>query len=231
MAFVFNCPSCGTAHSAEERLIGRRVRCPRCGDAVVVTRPESSPSGFQGPAATVAARPHSAPSPPAADSAEAATEPGELDFGAKHEMSEAAMDMTPMVDVTFQLLIFFMVTAAFSMQKSIEIPKPEQEESVQAQPIDPQTDPNCVIVQIDEYNTFQVLYETIAPEDTEAGSEQELLQKLRYARDSAPGGSPPSKLLVQAHGEAHHEYVVLALDAGTSVGMEQVQLMTVEEMD
>ncbi len=229
MAFVFNCPSCGTPHSAEERLIGCSVRCPRCGEMVRVTRPDT-PRGTGSTAATVAARQPADPAP-TGGSPQEPDDQLELDFGPKHEMSEAAMDMTPMVDVTFQLLIFFMVTAAFSMQKSIEIPKPEQEESVQAQPIDPQTDPNCVIVQIDEYNTFQVLYETIAPEDTEAGSEQELLQKLRYARDSAPGGSPPSKLLVQAHGEARHEFVVMALDAGTSVGMEQVQLMTVEEMD
>ena len=33
------------------------------------------------------------------------------------------MDLTPMVDVTFLLLIFFMVTAAFSLQKSIEMPR------------------------------------------------------------------------------------------------------------
>jgi biopolymer transport protein ExbD len=35
--------------------------------------------------------------------------------------------------------------------------------------------------------------------------------------------------LVKASGEALHEKVVVALDAGTEVGMEQVQLMTVEE--
>jgi hypothetical protein len=37
--------------------------------------------------------------------------------------------------------------------------------------------------------------------------------------------------LVKAHPDSLHEKVVSALDAGTEVGMEQVQLMTVEEMD
>ena len=32
------------------------------------------------------------------------------------------LDMTPMVDVTFLLLIFFMVTASFSLQKSLPVP-------------------------------------------------------------------------------------------------------------
>ena len=48
-------------------------------------------------------------------------EEGEEDFrlvGAPLEESE--MDITPMVDVTFLLLIFFMITASFAMQKSLE---------------------------------------------------------------------------------------------------------------
>jgi biopolymer transport protein ExbD len=34
----------------------------------------------------------------------------------------ADMDMTPMIDVTFQLLIFFMLTAAFVVQKTLDMP-------------------------------------------------------------------------------------------------------------
>jgi biopolymer transport protein ExbD len=37
---------------------------------------------------------------------------------------EAEMDMTPMIDVTFQLLIFFMITAAFVTQKTLNMPQP-----------------------------------------------------------------------------------------------------------
>lgn len=153
-----------------------------------------------------------------------------LDLGPKRETQEAQMDMTPMVDVTFQLLIFFMVTAAFAMQKSIELPKPEQDEpSTQVEQKDPETDPEYIVVLVDEYNTYHVFADGIDPDDAEAPSEQELLRKLRYARDAAPGGVIPTKLLVKASGEALHEKVVVALDAGTEVGMEQVQLMTVEE--
>jgi biopolymer transport protein ExbD len=38
-------------------------------------------------------------------------------------------------------------------------------------------------------------------------------------------------LLVKAHGDSLHEKVVAALDAGTEVGMEQVQLTTIEESE
>jgi biopolymer transport protein ExbD len=163
------------------------------------------------------------------DSPDAAEET-RLDMGEKREPQEAQMDMTPMVDVTFQLLIFFMVTAAFAMQKSIELPKPEQDEpSTQVEQKDPETDPEYIVVLVDEFNTYHVFADSIDPDDAEAPSEQELLRKLRYARDAAPGGVIPTKLLVKASGEALHEKVVVALDAGTEVGMEQVQLMTVEE--
>ena len=39
------------------------------------------------------------------------------------------MDMTPMVDVTFLLLIFFMITSAFQMQKSFEVPTPSMDQA------------------------------------------------------------------------------------------------------
>jgi biopolymer transport protein ExbD len=149
-----------------------------------------------------------------------------ITLGEKREDFETEMDMTPMVDVTFLLLIFFMVTAAFSMQKSLEIPKPKQDEpSTQATPTPPEEDPAFVTVYVDEFNTYRVV---TVEWDEEAPSEQELLRKLREARG---GHNPPTKLLVKAHTDSLHEKVVSALDAGTEVGMEQVQLMTVEEMD
>ncbi len=38
------------------------------------------------------------------------------------------LDMTPMVDVTFQLLIFFMITASFVTQKSLQTSPPEPDD-------------------------------------------------------------------------------------------------------
>ena len=40
-------------------------------------------------------------------------------------MEDPALNLTPMVDVVFQLLIFFMVTASFALHKTIESPTPE----------------------------------------------------------------------------------------------------------
>ncbi len=34
------------------------------------------------------------------------------------------IDMTPMIDCVFLLLIFFLVTASFALQKALEVPAP-----------------------------------------------------------------------------------------------------------
>ncbi len=41
------------------------------------------------------------------------------------------LDMTPLIDVVFQLLIFFMLSATFVVQSSIQIEMPEAEGAAQ----------------------------------------------------------------------------------------------------
>ena len=140
----------------------------------------------------------------------------------------AEMDMTPMVDVTFLLLIFFMVTAAFAMQKSLEMPTPEKEDA-SARPVrELENDADYVIVRVDEYNTFHVSA-AAWNEEKEAPSEQDLLVRLAEARRGTGSAAGATRMLVMANGEANHEKVVTALDAGAAVGMEDVKLVTVEE--
>lgn len=138
--------------------------------------------------------------------------------------------MTPMVDVTFLLLIFFMVTASFTMQKSLNVPKPDSNQpSTQARTVqDFQDNPEYVVVRVDGLNTFHVSAAAF-PEEIEAPSEQELLVRLRQAKQGDAQGIVPSKMLVLASGEAAYERVVMAIDAGNDVGMDEVQLLNVED--
>ena len=136
---------------------------------------------------------------------------------------EEELDLTPMVDVTFLLLIFFMVTAAFALQKSIEVP-PMDEDAAATQTVQ-DLEQDSIVIRIDGDNLFWVG----APKweaEQRAPSVQEMQIKLREARD---GG--PAKLLVQAHGDSRHGRVVSALDAGSGVGMESISLMTYEDGD
>ena len=151
-------------------------------------------------------------------------------FRHERRRPEGEIDMTPMVDVVFQLLIFFMLTASFSMQKSLQVPKPEKA-GTSSQPRSVQEfieRADYIVVRVDSYNTYYV--NAAAFEDEiEAPSEQELLVKLRQARRGDQRGNIPTKMLVVANGDALHERVVTAIDAGNEIGMEEVQLATVDD--
>lgn len=157
-------------------------------------------------------------------------EPGDDDlvaFGDANEREETEMDMTPMVDVTFLLLIFFMVTASFSLQKSLEAPKQENDDpSTNVQTVeDFEDNMEFVVVRIDEYDTYRVIFAGWE-QDEEAPSQHELIRLLRRARE---GEKKPSRLVLAAHGDAQYNTVMKAWDAGTDVGMEQIQPLLSEE--
>jgi biopolymer transport protein ExbD len=151
------------------------------------------------------------------------------EFRKKRKYVEAEMDMTPMVDVTFLLLIFFMVTAAFAVQKAKEIPKPEPlDEGAAARSFQVlEDDPDYVTINVDEFGTYRV---ATVEWERDAFSSHQLRKHLKEARRGTDG-HVPSHLLVRAHGDARHEKVVTALDAGNEVGMDDVTLLTYEEED
>lgn len=151
-------------------------------------------------------------------------------LGNKRDAIQAEMDMTPMVDVTFLLLIFFMVTASFTMQRSQQIPKQESQESSSQvkSPEELTENPDYITVRIDSNSTFYVSSASLEDE-AEVPTRQELLLKLKQARQPDSQGKMPTKMLVKAHGDALLDRVSTAIDVGNEVGIEEVQLMKVED--
>ena len=139
----------------------------------------------------------------------------------RRKREDAEMDMTPMVDVVFLLLIFFMITAAFGLQKSIQLPAPDQEQSAQqvTTPKQPEDQDAEIVVSVTKENRIFV-------EGEEAPTQQELYARLRDRQHQ--GGRTTNRLLVVAESQALHEFVVRAIDAGNVVGMESVRIQTVE---
>jgi len=227
MAIQFPCSQCGRTLKVDNQFVGAKVRCPKCG---AVTRATAT-GHVRDTKPAPAAPPRRPPKPtdpakvkrPKSAALETYEEIEPVEFRRKREEDE--LDMTPMVDVTFLLLIFFMVTAAFSLQKSLEIPKPSEDNAVtQATIVDPEE--GNIIIRIDRDSVVWV-------NDSEAPSEQDLLVKLREAKAGVPGSdSPPiNSVLVMADNEALHETVVMALDACNAVDMEKIKLATVSEDD
>ena len=209
--FRFRCPACGDLMSASVDKIGGAVTCGNCTTVMEVPRPKRLLASAGEPSPSV----------------EAQELP--VTFRAVQSRSDDELDLTPMVDVTFLLLIFFMVTASFQIQKSLEVPVPRQNlPSLAAQQHEnPDDDPDNILVRIDSLNTYFV--SCVAwDREREAPSEQELLRQMRLARESNRE-QPPRTLLVIAHVEALHEKVVAALDAGADVGINTIRLTSSEE--
>ncbi len=232
MSVRFRCPECQRRLAADDRYAGARIKCPGCGQAVVVPTAEVVAEAA-GREPSLSAPPSAPPVPPSGPAearrrAEARLEPVRAEELGGVGSGEADIDMNPMIDCVFLLLIFFLVTASFRLQKALATPSPEQtDKAPETRTIEEiQSDEDYIIVRIYKDNTITVNGE-------EAPSAQELRYKLREARTQpAPDGSPgPSNLLVLADGDARHETVVLALDAGNAVGMENVRLATVDEAD
>jgi biopolymer transport protein ExbD len=149
---------------------------------------------------------------------------------AKKELPKDDMDMTPMVDVTFLLLIFFMITASFSSEKVFEKPPPMAESSNKP-PDTPPDQSDTVKVQIDEFNAYTIIFST--GDEREASSKQDLLIALGEARAEATSGKEDEvlKLLIDAHEECIHASIVAALDAGREAGFGSFSVSVVEEFE
>ncbi len=139
----------------------------------------------------------------------------------KEPIPEDELDMTPMVDVTFLLLIFFMVTASFTLQKSIEQP-PAQSDAPSMTNVDEELEDDYVEVIIDQTNTYYVTSRDA--EEVEAPSEREMRSRVKDAKEN----SSATRLIIKAHVDSKHRNVVTAWDAGVAVGMEQIEIQTTD---
>ena len=225
MPIRFRCPSCQQVLSVTSRKAGQKVRCPACQSALRVPTPkvESPREPESAPAVEPAA---AAPEPESAPAVEPAAvaksifgpvmveepESEEEEFELRRAQTEfEEMDLTPMVDVTFLLLIFFMITASFTMQKAIGFPPPspdEQGASVQPKQLEDFKD-ECVIVEIHEDNSISI-------------DEERIPLDANLAAMLATKGK--NEMLIDAHENALHETVVKVVDAGNEVQMQRIRL-------
>lgn len=122
------------------------------------------------------------------------------------------MDLTPMVDVTFLLLIFFMITASFSMQKSFDFPPAQQEEGAATNPTIEPPD-SGVLVTVDADNVIYV-------ENARATSYDEVFQLLETEKSN---NSSLTDVELQMDPDSTHEMRVIVIDAATQAGFLRIR--------
>jgi biopolymer transport protein ExbD len=234
MAIRFRCPNCNQLMSIGSRMAGERVRCPGCDDEIVVPTEETAAPPPVGEADAEAAVDEGEASRESADAGaiqqpavvepqlsgrEARASRGEEDEGGfalrKPQIDSDEMDLTPMVDMTFLLLIFFMVTASFSVHKTIQVPAPDPEQQKAARAIQTLDEllRASIDVEIDERDSISIDGETLA-------NPADLIDTLRERMRS----EQKTELLLRASENARHEVVVSVIDAANAVGMQRIRM-------
>lgn len=135
------------------------------------------------------------------------------------------LDMTPMVDVTFLLLIFFMVTASFASQRSVAMPRQTSERPSDSPVEMDVVDADPVRLEIDESGSFLVL-----AKDWERQSigKQNLITTLKEAIGE---GNDDTKLDIKVHENAQLQMLVDGIDGGTIAGFKSVQITQSDDFE
>ena len=128
---------------------------------------------------------------------------------------DGATDMTPMVDVTFLLLIFFMVTAAFSLRRAIEIPSPRDDRPSEVA-VDREDPPTILRLVVDRDGGFYLLTPST---QYELVGKQNLIEHLAAEFDKL-GDS--DSLRIEVDSDARLQRLVDAMDAATIAGFDQL---------
>jgi len=127
----------------------------------------------------------------------------------RHTDDEAEINITPMLDIVFIMLIFFIVTTSFVKEKGLEVSRPSN-----SPPKEVKQDKGPIVVKIDSSSLISVKGRVLKPGATEAVLEREKAEK------------PESPLVIAAHPLADTESLVTVLDAAKAVGIESVSVAT-----
>ena len=129
---------------------------------------------------------------------------------------EAEMDMTPMIDVTFQLLIFFMIAATYVVQKTLSLPPLAGDDAASATVTMADLAAQNIIVRVADERTATVDGAAIPLDDLP----QALLAAVKRHKHAQP------ELALDVADEVTNETVVKVLDAAGGAQIEKVHFIS-----
>ena len=122
------------------------------------------------------------------------------------------VNLTPLIDVVFLLLIFFMVSTTFDKQAQIQIKLPEADSS---EMID--KEPTSIAVGVDEGGNYFVNEEELLKSDKD--TLRKMILKVSAGKTDLP-------VIISADGKAPHQSVITVLDVASQLGMSQMTFAT-----
>ena len=128
----------------------------------------------------------------------------------KSDDEETAIDITPMLDVVFIMLIFFIVTATFVKESGIEVNKPN---ALTAQ----QQEKANILIAIDENNDVWIDRRRID------------LRAVRPNIQRLHSENPQGAVVIQADKASNTDTLIKVMDASRSAGIYNISIAAQEQ--
>ena len=125
---------------------------------------------------------------------------------------EATVELTPLIDVVFLLLIFFMVSTTFIRETQLKINLPEASGELQ------EVEPGTIEITVDRSGDYAVNDRVLVNSE-----KRTLVRALQEVRDP---DDPSPRVIITADAKASHQAVVRAMDAAGNVGLTRVSITT-----
>jgi biopolymer transport protein ExbD len=133
-----------------------------------------------------------------------------LNFRA-HRREEINVNLTPLIDVVFLLLIFFMVSTTFTKASQLSIDLPEATGNPSEAP------QNQIEILVDESGNYRINGKPLV--DTHVRTLQAAIYKVS-------AGDTSMAMVISADAQASHQSVVRAMDAAGQMGFVHLSIAT-----
>jgi biopolymer transport protein ExbD len=130
---------------------------------------------------------------------------------------EATVELTPLIDVVFLLLIFFMVSTTFIRETQLQIDLPEAAGELQ------EIEGDIIEVVVDRRGNYSVNDRLLV--NNELRTLIRALQEVRQELEDV------SRVIITADANATHQAVVRAMDAAGKVGLNRLSITTQQPME
>ena len=125
-------------------------------------------------------------------------------IGPQEEENE--INLTPMLDVVFIMLIFFIVTASFVKETGLDVNRPEDQQQTTVQ------EKGAILIRIDETNEIWIDGRTVDPRAVRANIE-------RLHAENPEGG-----VVIQTAATSNTDTLITVMDASREAGVYNVSL-------
>lgn len=129
----------------------------------------------------------------------------------RQNREEVAVNLTPLIDIVFLLLIFFMVSTTFTKENHLSIDLPEASAEASDAPV------QALEILISAAGEYSVNNQSLL--NAQLDTLKRALQKKLEGRDSAP-------VVITADAKTPHEAVVRAMDAAGQLGLINLSITT-----